>query len=254
MCFGWTWVCRLNSSRTLSWFPLGQLKSSLLSSASYWVATWHVHCRVIGSSGVQSVILCKVTQCENAASSQRHRTLQPRRRANELASSFSSSSFASFALPSLLLFSWRSLWIASCSFSILLYFPFSPFNFTPSLSPSLHVQYCDWRKCGHSMRNRFYLWSMAFHSAASRIGPQNECQFNALLYTLSPVIFGSLCVSDFDRLHFSSLVMLQHLCLCEKMRRDSLLLIYAALSLALAFRTKSLLSLKSQLTLQKLWL
>lgn len=76
---------------------------------------------------------------------------------------------------------------------------------------------------------------MAFHSAASRIGPQNECQFNALLYTLSPVIFGSLYVSDFDRLHFSSLLMLQHLCLCEKMRRDSLLLIYAALSLALAF-------------------
>lgn len=32
--------------------------------------------------------------------------------------------------------------------------------------------------------------------------------------------------------------MLQHLCLCEKIRPDSLLLIYAALSLACAFSTK----------------
>lgn len=212
--------------------------------------------------GVKSVISWKVMRCENAASSRRHRTLQPRRRANEFSGaalpmppSFSSS-FSSPPRDSLLprcsFLTTFPLNLPPVSFSISLYFPFPPFNSIPSLFPPLHVQYRDWRKCGPSMRNCFYLWSMAFHSAASRIGPQNECQFNALLCTLSPVIFGSLYLSDFDRLHFSSLLMLQHLCLCEKMHRDSLLLIYAALSLALAFPTKSLLSLKSKLTLQKL--
>lgn len=136
-------------------------------------------------------------------------------------------------------------------FSISLFWHFFPFNSILSLSLPLHVQYWDWRKCGPSMRNCFYLWSMAFHSAASRIGPQNECQFNTLLYTLSPVIFGSLYVSDFDRLHFSSLWVLQHLCLCEK------ILIYAAISLVWLSpfkHRKSFLSWKSKLTLQKLWL
>lgn len=76
-----------------------------------------------------------------------------------------------------------------------------------------------------SLRKYFYLWSIAFHSAASCIGPRNEWQFNALLYTLMPVIFGVIVSKWFW----------QTLPACVKMRRDSLTLIYATLSLTHMF-------------------
>lgn len=77
----------------------------------------------------------------------------------------------------------------SCSHSISLYFTFLPSISLSPLSPSIFPTWRREEMCP-PLRNCFYLWSIAFHSATLCIGPRNEWQFNALLYTLRPVILG----------------------------------------------------------------
>lgn len=172
----------------------------------------------------------KVTGCENAASSQRHRTLQPL--ANALMTS------ASLLMPPSFFF-----------FSFPFFSPFLSISL-PFTCPILRLE--EKVAPPSKIASIYGQWHVPVqpHVLALRISANLTHYF----IHSAQIFFGSLYVSDFDRLHFSSLGLLQHLCLCEKMRQDRLILIYAALSLAIAFQTKSLLSLKSNLTLQKMWL
>ena len=79
-----------------------------------------------------------------------------------------------------------------------------------------------------------YLWSIEIHSSGLYVLAGTECQFNKLLYTLGPLLLGSLekvNATDYIFLHYTDLT---SFCVWKR-QRICLTLIYASLSVTVGF-------------------
>lgn len=83
-------------------------------------------------------------------------------------------------------------------------------------------------------RRHCYLWSIEIHSSGLYVLAGTECQFNKLLYTLGPLLLGSLekvNATDYIFLHYTDLT---SFCVWKR-QRICLTLIYASLSVTVGF-------------------